>query len=90
MPLIAIKPFLDGQGRLIAVGETLPTGYDAATLAHYDRLGMTAEAKATRTTRKTAAAKDSLAAEAADQAEQAAETQAEASAEAADQADQAE
>jgi hypothetical protein len=40
MPLIALKPFLDGQGRTINAGDALPDDYDQPTLDHYTRLGM--------------------------------------------------
>jgi hypothetical protein len=52
MPLIALKPFLDGKGRLIAAGEALPDDYDEPTLAHYARLGMAGEGKAKVNVRK--------------------------------------
>ncbi len=52
MPLIALKPFLDGKGRLIAAGEALPDDYDEPTLAHYARLGMAGEGKAKANVRK--------------------------------------
>jgi hypothetical protein len=89
MHLIVIKPFLDGKGRLIAVGDTLPTDYDAATMAHYDRLGLTAEAKppsAPRATRKQAAPAETKPAAPAETKTDPAETPAET----AHQADQAE
>jgi hypothetical protein len=38
----ALKSFLDGQGRRIRPGDELdPDQYDAATIAHYERHGMT-------------------------------------------------
>jgi hypothetical protein len=52
MPLIAMKPFLDGKGRLIAAGEALSDDYDEPTLAHYARLGMAGEGKAKANVRK--------------------------------------
>ncbi len=54
MPLIAQKSFLDGKGRLITVGDELPGDYDEPTLAHYSRLGLAAEGKAHRESRKIA------------------------------------
>ncbi len=54
MPLIALKPFLDGKGRMIEVGDALPADYDQPTLDHYARLGLAAEGKAQRAPRKPA------------------------------------
>lgn len=43
---IAAKSYIDGQGRMISAGETMPDDYDALTLAHYKRLGIVGEAAA--------------------------------------------
>lgn len=43
---IAAKPYMDGKGRMINAGDTMPDDYDAPTLAHYKRLGIVGEAAA--------------------------------------------
>lgn len=43
---IAAKSFMDGQGRMINAGDTMPGDYDAITIAHYKRLGIVGEAAA--------------------------------------------
>lgn len=43
---IAAKSYMDGQGRMVNAGDTMPE-YDAATMAHYKRLGIVSEAAAT-------------------------------------------
>lgn len=48
MALQALKKFIDGRGRRISVGDTLPTDYDKATLAHYQRHGMVGEPAKTK------------------------------------------
>lgn len=41
---IANKSYMDGKGRMIGAGDTMPDDYDAPTLAHYKRLGIVGEA----------------------------------------------
>ena len=40
----AAKSFMDGRGRMISAGDTMPDDYDAPTLEHYKRLGIVGEA----------------------------------------------
>ena len=41
---IAAKSYMDGKGRMINAGDTMPDDYDAPTMAHYTRLGIVGEA----------------------------------------------
>lgn len=38
-----LKSFVDGQGRRLKPGDTLPSGYDTQTLKHYAHHGMVGE-----------------------------------------------
>jgi hypothetical protein len=40
----AAKSYMDGKGRMINAGETMPSDYDTPTLEHYKRLGIVGEA----------------------------------------------
>ncbi len=40
----AAKSYMDGQGRMISAGDTMPSDYDTPTLEHYKRLGIVGEA----------------------------------------------
>lgn len=38
----AAKSYMDGKGRMIGAGDTMPDDYDKPTLEHYKRLGIVA------------------------------------------------
>jgi hypothetical protein len=40
----AAKSYMDGKGRMISAGDTMPDDYDTPTLEHYKRLGIVGEA----------------------------------------------
>ena len=54
----AAKTYMDGKGRMISAGDTMPDDYDAPTLEHYKRLGIVGEAAEKPTKKGKSAAPD--------------------------------